>query len=51
MSVGIGIKGLEVVVTVGTVQLLGQTTKGLTCNNEALDTTSFGTTCVDGCFP
>lgn len=39
MSVGIGIKGLEVAVAIGGLTLLGQTSKGITCNNEALDTT------------
>ena len=40
MSVGIGMKGLEVEAVVGGLTLLGQTTKGITCNNEALDTTT-----------
>ena len=39
MSVGVGMKGLEVAVTVGGLTLLGQVSKGITCNNEPLDTT------------
>lgn len=39
MSVGIGITGREVTVTVGGQTILGVLTKGLSFNNEPLDTT------------
>jgi predicted secreted protein len=38
MSVGIGIVGRQVLLTVGGVTILGVQTKGMTCNNERLDT-------------
>lgn len=39
MSVGIGIVGRQVLVTIGSQSILGVQTKGLTLNNERLDTT------------
>lgn len=39
MSVGIGIIGREVTITVGTLTLVGVNSKGFTFNNEPLDTT------------
>lgn len=39
MSVGIGIIGRQVLITIGSQSILGIQTKGLTVNNERLDTT------------
>lgn len=39
MSVGIGIIGRQVLMTIATQTILGVQTKGLTVNNERLDTT------------
>lgn len=39
MTVGVGIIGREITATVGTVTLLGTTSKGINFTNEALDTT------------
>jgi predicted secreted protein len=38
MSVGVGIVGRQVLLTVGGQTILGTQTKGLTCNNERLET-------------
>lgn len=44
MTAGVGILGREVIATVGGLTLLGVTSKGLSFNNEPLDTTDDSST-------